>query len=418
MNKLNVIYNGWSERWPLGVLAEFGHRSLFEYSPEALSQSLELSPFRLALRQPAYEGSETFLEGLPGLIADALPDGWGRLLMDRRFRKAGRDPAEVSVLERLAFIGDRALGALSFEPAEGLALTTQDVSLLELAQRIDRLTAGASAAVLNELLLIGGSPQGARPKALVRYERGSGRMSAGEARIGARIDPGGAPGEDWLIKFPARGEHAEACAIEELYARSARTCGIDMPDSEFFPLGRGLAAFGVKRFDRKAGMRVPIHTLAGALHADYRVPAVDAIDFLRMTRLMTNDMREVRKAFERCVFNLALHNRDDHAKNFSYRLGRDRRWQLAPAYDLTFSVGPRGHHQMAYAGETAAPILADVLRVAAKGGIDAATALGCVKRVRAMAAGLEKSADGLPIRKASLRTIVKAVAANCARLKL
>ena len=409
MNKLNVIYNGWGERWPLGVLAEFGHRSLFEYSPEALRQGLELSPFRLALRQPAYEGSEPFLEGLPGLIADALPDGWGRLLMDRRFRKAGRDPATVSVLERLAFIGDRALGALSFEPAEGFALTTQDVSLLELAQRIDRLTAGASAAVLNELLLIGGSPQGARPKALVRYERGSGRMSAGEAE--------GMPGEDWLIKFPARGEHAEACAIEELYARSARACGIDMPDSKFFPLGRGLAAFGVKRFDREAGMRAPIHTLAGALHADYRVPAVDAVDFLRMTRLMTNDMREVLKAFERCVFSLALHNRDDHAKNFSYRLGRDRRWQLSPAYDLTFSAGPRGHHQMAYAGETAAPALADVLRVAEKGGVDEATALRCVKRVRAMAANLEKSADGLPIRKATLRTIVKAVAANCARLK-
>ena len=413
MNKLNVIYNGWGERWPLGVLAEFGHRSLFEYAPEALRQGLELSPFRLALRQPAYEGSEPFLEGLPGLIADALPDGWGRLLMDRRFRKAGRDPATVSVLERLAFIGDRALGALSFEPAEGFALTTQDVSLLELAQRIDRLTAGASAAVLNELLLIGGSPQGARPKALVRYEHGSARMSAGEARV----DADRAPGEDWLIKFPARGEHAEACAIEELYARSARACGIDMPDSEFFPLGHGLAAFGVKRFDREAGMRVPIHTLAGALHADYRVPAVDAIDFLRMTRLMTNDMREVLKAFERCVFNLAFHNRDDHAKNFSYRLGRDRCWQLSPAYDLTFSAGPRGHHQMAYAGETAAPSLADVLQVAAKGGIDEAIALRCVKRVRAMAAGLEKSTDGLPIRKASLRTIVKAVAANCARLK-
>ena len=413
MNKLNVMYNGWGERWPLGVLAEFGHRSLFEYSPEALRQGLELSPFRLALRQPAYEGSEPFLEGLPGLIADALPDGWGRLLMDRRFRKAGRDSATVSVLERLAFIGDRALGALSFEPAEGFALTTQDVSLLELAQRIDRLTAAASAAVLNELLLIGGSPQGARPKALVRYERGSGRMRAGEAAGEAE----GVPGEDWLIKFPARGEHAEACAIEELYARSARACGIDMPDSTFFPLGRGLAAFGVKRFDREAGMRVPIHTLAGALHADYRVPAVDAIDFLRMTRLMTNDMREVRKAFERCVFNLALHNRDDHAKNFSYRLGRDRRWQLSPAYDLTFSAGPRGHHQMAYAGESAAPSLAEVLQVAAKGGIDEATALRCVKRVRAMAASLEKGADGLPIRKATLRTIVKAVAANCARLK-
>ena len=410
MNKLNVIYNGWGERWPLGQLAELGHRSLFEYSAEALRQGLELSPFRLPLRQAAYETSEPFLEGLPGLIADALPDGWGRLLMDRRFRKAGRDPATVSVLERLAFLGSRALGALSFEPAEGAGLSSQSVSLLEIAQRIDRLTAGASVAVLNELILIGGSPQGARPKALVRYDRGRGRMTAGD-------DHSAAQGEEWLIKFPARGEHAEACAIEELYARAARGCGIEMPESEFFPLGRSLAAFGVKRFDREGGMRAPIHTLAGALHTDYRVPAVDAVDFLRMTRLMTSDMREVKKAFARCVFNLALHNRDDHAKNFSYRLGRDRRWLLSPAYDLTFNAGPRGHHQMAYAGETAAPALDDVLRVAAQGGIERTAAQRCIEQIRTIADGLEQSADGLPIRKATLRVIVKAVQANCARLK-
>ena len=131
MNKLNVIYNGWGERWPLGQLAELGHRSLFEYSAEALRQGLELSPFRLPLRQAAYETSEPFLEGLPGLIADALPDGWGRLLMDRRFRKAGRDPATVSVLERLAFLGSRALGALSFEPPEGAGLSSQSVRCLK-----------------------------------------------------------------------------------------------------------------------------------------------------------------------------------------------------------------------------------------------------------------------------------------------
>jgi serine/threonine-protein kinase HipA len=415
MNKLTVTYNGWGERWPLGVLAEFGHRSLFEYSPEALRQGLELSPLHLALREPAYEANEPFLDGLPGLIADALPDGWGRLLTDRRFRKVGRDPATVSALERLAFIGDRALGALSFEPANGIDAIPQDMSLLDLAHRIDRLTAGASIAVLNQLLWIGGSPQGARPKALVRYDRCSGTMTKADADNDADID--NAHGEAWLIKFPARGEHAEVCAIEELYARLARAVGIDMTESDFFPLGRGLAAFGVKRFDQEAGLRVPVHTLAGVLHTDYRVPTVDAIDFMRMTRLMTNDMREVLKAFERCVFNLVFHNRDDHAKNFSYRLGRDRRWQLSPAYDLTFSVGPRGHHQMAYAGETAAPSLADVLRVAAKGGLDAASARRTIERVLAMAAELESRAAGLPIRKATLRGIVKAVTANVARLK-
>ncbi len=419
MNRLTVLYQGWGQRWPLGTLAHAGDKTVFEYSPEALRQGLELSPYRLALRQQAYTGAPALYAGLPGLIADALPDGWGLMLMDRAFRKAGRDPATISPLDRLAFIGERAIGALSFEPATGPSLDAQDISLLELAQKIERLTAAASATVLNQLVLIGGSPHGARPKALVNYERSSGRMSAG----GTPGDTGGgtaaadAPGEPWLIKFPARGEHAEVCAIEELYAGLARACGLDMPTSAWFPLSRNLAAFGVKRFDRDNGMRVPVHTLAGALHTDYRVPSVDAIDFLRLTRLMTSDMREVHKAFERCVFNLIFNNRDDHAKNFSYRLNNARHWQLSPAYDLTFNSGPGGHHQLAYAGETLAPGRASLLQVAAKGGIDESAALQSIKRMLAVARNMARHAEALPVRKATLRAVVQAVEANSMRLK-
>ena len=416
MNRLTVLYQGWGERWPLGTLAHTGDKTVFEYAPEALRQGLELSPYRLALRQQAYTGTPALYAGLPGLIADALPDGWGLMLMDRAFRKAGRDPATISPLDRLAFIGERAMGALSFEPATGLSLAAQDISLLELAQKIERLTAAASATILNQLVLIGGSPHGARPKALVNYERSSGRMSVGST-VGSTVPGTDALGEPWLIKFPARGEHAEVCAIEELYARLARACGLDMPASAWFPLSRNLAAFGVKRFDRDNGRRVPVHTLAGALHTDYRVPSVDAIDFLRLTRLMTNDMREVHKAFERCAFNLIFNNRDDHAKNFSYRLNRARHWQLSPAYDLTFNTGPGGHHQLAYAGETLAPGRASLLQVAAKGGIDEAPALQSIKRMTAVARHLNRHAEALPVRKAAMRTIANAVEANCLRLK-
>ena len=419
MNQLTVLYHGWGEHWPLGTLAHAGGSTVFEYSPEALRQGLELSPYRLALRQQAYTGAPALYAGLPGLVADALPDGWGLMLMDRAFRKAGRASATTSPLDRLAFIGDRAVGALSFEPATGPSLDAQDISLLELAQKIERLTAGASAAVLNQLVLIGGSPHGACPKALVTYERSSGRMSAGGTpggTAGGATAAADTPGEPWLIKFPARGEHAEVCAIEELYTRLARACGLDMPDSAWFPLGRSLAAFGVKRFDRDNDRRVPVHTLAGALHTDYRVPSVDAIDFLRLTRLMTRDMREVHKAFERCLFNLIFNNRDDHAKNFSYRLGRTRHWQLSPAYDLTFNTGPGGHHQLAYAGETLAPGRANLLQVAAKGGIDEASALQSIKRMLAVARNLARHAEALPVRKITLRTIVKAVETNSMRL--
>ena len=408
MNKILVIYNGWGERWTLGTLAADGATILFEYSPEALSHGLAFSPFRMPLRAQVYAQGEDFFERLPGFIADALPDGWGRMLIDRAFRKTGREPPTVSVLERLAVIGDRAMGALSFEPAQRHSLAAHDMALLGLARRVDSLTAGASAAMLNELVLVGGSPQGARPKAVVHYTRASGRMIAGGGDS--------TEGEPWLIKFPARGEHAEACAIEELYARLARACGIEMPESAYFALSRRLAAFGTRRFDRHDGMRVPVLTLAGCLHSDYRVPSVDAIDFLRLTKLMTRDMREVRAAFERCLFNLVFHNRDDHAKNLSYRLGRDGRWRLAPAYDLTFNPGPRGHHQMAYAGETRSPGLEHVVAVAEQGEIDAATARKSIKRMTATAGRLANFVETLPIRKTTLRAIVETVGDNCARL--
>lgn len=409
MNKLQIVYNGWGERWPLATLAEdAGRILLFEYSPEALRQGLELSPLHLALRTAAYPGSRQPFDGLPGLIADALPDGWGMLLMDRVFRKLGRDPALVSPLERLAFIGERAMGALGFEPAQGGKLTRHDISLLDVAQQIDRLTAGSSRAVLNELVLLGGSPHGARPKALVDFDPSIGHMQTGGTGTPAT--------EPWLIKFPARGEHPEACAVEELYARLARASGIEMPPSRHFPLNRKLAAFGVKRFDREGGMRVPLHTLAGALHADHRQPSVDAIDFLRLTRRMTGDVREILKSFERCIFNLAFNNRDDHARNFSYRLGRDRRWRLSPAYDLTFNEGLRGHHQMAYAGETRTPTRDHLLSMATQGGIAHATAIASIKRIAAVAARIGHHVRELPIRKATLKRIVRATAGNCAPL--
>lgn len=408
MRALQVIYRGWGERWQLGTLADNGRQLLFEYSPRALREGLQLSPLHLPLRERAYADGPRFFQGLPGLVADALPDGWGQLLMDRAFRKAGRDPATVSPLERLAFIGERAIGALAFEPADAGDIEAGAVSLLELARKVERLAAGAGADVLRELLLIGGSPHGARPKALVFHDVASGHMSVGGEPPAATVP--------WLFKFPARGEHPEVCAIEELYARLARESALDMPASRYLALGRGLAAFGVRRFDREAGLRVPVHTVGGALHADYRIPSIDVIDFLKLTRLMTRDEREVRQAYARCTFNLLFNNRDDHVKNFSYRLGADRQWRLGPAYDLTFNAGPGGHHQLAYVGETFAPSRADLLDAAHKGGISLAVARRIIDGMLEVAPRLTALGADLPIRMATLKQIERVVAGNLARV--
>ena len=185
MNKLSVIYDGWGQRWSLGTLADTGRDILFEYSPQAIARGLQLSPLHQSLPRAgaasvAFKG-QSHAYGLPGFIADALPDGWGMLLMDRALRKLARNPREVSVLERLAVVGERAMGALSFEPADENVLPAETLQLKALAQEVMALQSDENAgdhatdAQLRHLMQLGGSPQGARPKVLVDFNTRTGR---------------------------------------------------------------------------------------------------------------------------------------------------------------------------------------------------------------------------------------------------
>jgi len=162
-----------------------------------------------------------------------------------------------------------------------------------------------------------------------------------------------APGsEAWLVKFPARGEHPEVCAVEAVYAECLRAFGIETAETLHFSLPGGHAAFATRCFDRQAGMRIPMQSLAAFTGADFRVPgSLDYTQFLRATQLCTNDVRQKAAAFARVVFNVVFNNRDDHPKNFAFTMLRDGHWQLAPAFDVTFNEGPGGYHQMDVMGE-------------------------------------------------------------------
>jgi serine/threonine-protein kinase HipA len=212
-----------------------------------------------------------------------------------------------------------------------VGLQDADLELLALAQESRTVLANKESPALEKLALLGGSPQGARPKVLVHYDAAPNTVST---------DPRGA-GTPWLVKFQARGEHKEVCAVEARYAQLARACGLVIPHTRYFDLDAKLAGFGVEGFGQEEELRVPVHSLAGALHADIHVPAVDYGTFLRCARAFTEDEREMRKGFEIAVFNAMFNNRDDHARNLSFRMNRELRWQPAPCYDLTFSEGPR-----------------------------------------------------------------------------
>jgi serine/threonine-protein kinase HipA len=342
---------------------------------------------------------------LPGLIYDALPDGWGMLLMDRLFRTEGRNTASISALERLAFIGDNAMGALAFEPADRMALEPQDVTLLQLAEDVRHVFEDESEALLRKLALMGGSPHGARPKVLVNFDRKNNRMSNSESGLGTPM----------LVKFPAEYEHKEVCAVEALYARIASASGIRVPVTEYFDLDTQLSAFGTERFDRLDGLRIPMHTAAGAAQVDFRVSQLDYVALLRLTQFVTRDAREVLQAFARCVFNVVFNNRDDHSKNFSFLMEKNGQWKFSPAYDLTFNQGPRGEHQMDVCGEAGAPGRKHLLELASKTGVSEKSAAETIERIVTVAAHFTDFVSDLPIKTETLNLIEKSVKANRAR---
>jgi len=349
VNKVDVWYEGWGDRWLWGSLVSSTALTgrpviLFEYSEEAIRRGLELASLTLPLKGPRLRKDFPVHQmGLPGPVYDALPDGWGMLLMDRLFRQRGLNAARIGPLERLTWIGNNAMGAMSFEPSQAEAAgQVEEIALAQLSAEVQDVLEGEGGEFLQRLLQMGGSPQGARPKALLYRDPDSGHFSTAST-----------PGlEAWLIKFPARQEHPEVCAIEAVYAQCLRECRISTPDTAYFALPNGQAAFASRRFDRQNGLRVPMQSLAAYTGANYQVAGVlDYTNFLRATQLCTNDVRQKALAFERVVFNVVFNNRDDHPKNVAYCMSASGEWTLAPAYDVTYCEGPGGYHQMDVMGE-------------------------------------------------------------------
>lgn len=349
-DRIDIYYEGWGERWLWGRLvsstALTGRPMIaFEYSEEAVRKGLELARLTLPLNGPRLRRNFPAHQlGLPGPVYDALPDGWGMLLMDRLFKRRGLNAARIGPLERLTYIGNGAMGAMTFHPlqADDLLATKDNVPLAQLAQEVQAVLSGEGGQFLQKLLQMGGSPQGARPKVLLYRHPQTGlftTIAAPEL-------------ESWLVKFPAQHEHPEVCAIEAVYGECLRQCGIDAPDTAYFALPDGQAAFASKRFDRQDGMRVPMQSLAAFTGANYQVAgSLDYVNFLRATHLCTNDIREKTRAFERVLFNVIFNNRDDHPKNFAYLMAANGQWSLAPAFDVTYNDGPGGYHQMDVMGE-------------------------------------------------------------------
>lgn len=334
------------------------------------------------------------------MFDDSLPDGWGRLLMDRHFRSLERNLAGTSPLDRLSWLGAQTMGALTYHPpADRENIDRSFFDLHDLARQSRQILSGTAKEVLPQLLRAGGSPGGARPKVLVGYRAATGEVVSGEDDLPDAF-------EHWIVKFPALSDPSDTGAIEYAYALMAAAAGIDMPPTKLFEASAGECFFGVQRFDRQGNRRLHLHTFGNLIQADFRIPSSDYADLLKATALLTRNHQDVLRAFRRMVFNLCAHNRDDHVKNFAFLLdGTTAEWSLSPAYDLLYATGPGGEHTMTLAGEGQAPGRSQVRQLAQRAAISRREADRIVEEVQSAVARWKRHATRAGVSAGTVREI-------------
>ena len=328
------------------------HKAAFEYAEEWLEKGFSVNPFSLPLQSGVFVPPRDYFEGLFGVFADSLPDAWGKLLLRRLLKERGMDSGELTVLDRLAIVGESGMGALCYHPQKEFYEKEKLTDLDELAVQCQKILNTEFSDKLDELYRLGGTSGGARPKIMTQIH-----------------------GEDWLIKFPAHIDGKDAGKMEYDYACCAKQCGIVMSESRLFPSRRCKGYFGTRRFDREIenGMvkRVHMLTAAALLELDFEQPSLDYHSLMKLTKILTRDNAEdMENMFRRMCFNVFAHNRDDHSKNFTYLYDdKEDKWHLSPAYDLTYSNTYYGEHTTTVDGNGRDPGRKELLAVGIAAGM-------------------------------------------------
>lgn len=348
-----------AEEMEVGELVSDDKLIYFKYYQEFLKKGLEISPLKLKLNANINRANELPFEGLFGVFADSLPDGWGKLLLDRALAARGIPIANLSPLDRLAYIGSQGMGALMYRPE--MSIENSDpfkIELDEIAKATKQIIAGTATEVLDEIFKLGGSSGGARPKILVGYDPTTQHLIGAEKEFPP-------PYEHWLIKFPASSDSKDIANIEYVYYKMAIDAGIEMSDCRLFEGKSGNTYFGTKRFDRQGNNRLHLHSAAGMMHDNFRLSTLDYGHLMDCAFQLERDVKAYEKVLRLAAFNVFAHNRDDHSKNFSFLMDGTGKWQLAPAYDLTFSYSGHGMHSTMVAGESAKPTRTHLMKLAA-----------------------------------------------------
>ncbi len=372
----------------------------FQYDEEFLKSNIEISPIKMPLSTATYSfpslREETF-HGLPGMVADSLPDKFGNIVINRYLESQGRTADSLSVIEKLCYTGKRGMGALEYEPSQELTSMNETVdldALTKLASEIlsekEQIHIEKNDDLMAQLMECGSSVGGARAKTLIAWNHETNDIRSGQINAGKGY-------EYWLLKFDniknnkdkdSRPDDGEYTKVEYAYYLMALDAGFEMSECRLYK-ENGSAHFMTKRFDRKGvkGEKLHMQSLCALAHMDFNSPRVysyeEAFAVMKQLKLPYNDFIQL---FRRMVFNEYAKNYDDHTKNISFLMDKKGVWSLSPAYDITFSYRKDSiwvsAHQMLINGKSDNITKEDMLKVAEKAGIKKSDAVKIIDQVK------------------------------------
>lgn len=359
--------------------------AVLEFAPEGIKSNLDVAPIIMPINNMlngnrifSFPGlnQETY-KGLPGILADVLPDRFGNAVIDAWLARKGRSGADVNPVERLCFIGTRGMGALEFQPAAEPFMEESEIlemkelvniasDLIHQKKKLKTNLKENRLQALRSMIQVGTSAGGARAKAIVAFNEKTGEVRSGQL-------PAGEDFEYWILKFDGihdadLGNPAGYGRIEYAYYQMAVDCGIEMMDSILLE-ENDRAHFMTKRFDRVGSEKLHMQSLCGIAHFDFNMPGAygyeQAFQIMRQLRL---PYQAAEQMFLRMVFNVVARNQDDHTKNIAFLLNKKGEWKLAPAYDMNYAYNPEKgwtmRHQMSINGKTENIAVEDLMQVA------------------------------------------------------
>lgn len=384
----------------------------FEYDKEFKTSNLEISPLKLpfSLNGVYTNNEDRYFEGLAGVFHDTLPDKFGTKVIERYFESKNIPPHELTVIQKLMFVGDKSIGAITYKPVAHKIEEEKNNELIELQnfyENAKKIISGDAIEVVDEMLNFmdsAASAGGARAKAIIGYNCKTQELISGVKReLKKDFD-------HYLIKFDIQkndGRSSDYTKLEYIYMNMAKEVGIDVPKIELLTHGN-LAHYLIKRFDRVNSEALHLHSVAGLTHTNFNIPMHYSYDeLLRLTRYLTGSQQDVNEQFKRMIFNIVGRNQDDHAKNFAFMMNKNGIWNLSPAFDITYSngTGYTKNHQLSLNGKTNNFTLNDILQLAKKHSIKENIAKEYLEQIVEVFSKFKKKAKEIDVREQTLSRI-------------